>query len=342
MQNINPKNKLCECGCGGFVTKPGNRFIHGHHRRGVKVSKETTEKRVESNKKYYKTNSHSKKGTMLVNGKFVKKEDVEFPLCKCKCGERVKNIKNLYIRGHNPGPFKSGHTAWNKGLTKETSKSLADGGKKQSATKAEIWPKEELSPPQLCKCKCGGMTNPGREFIIHHNLKLVERTPEIYEKVVKKTKGQKRPNGNWNPWSKGLTKETDHRLKLLGDKVSIAMTAKFKNDPVFTKEFGRIRGLKPNKLELKFEDFLNELFPNEYKYVGDFDTFIGGKCPDFMNVNGQKKLIEVYGDYWHRNDDPQDRIDHFKKYGFDCLVIWESEYQNNLMETKDKVIRFHN
>lgn len=26
---------LCECGCGD-VAKPGNRFIHGHHRRGVR------------------------------------------------------------------------------------------------------------------------------------------------------------------------------------------------------------------------------------------------------------------------------------------------------------------
>ncbi len=65
-----------------------------------------------------------------------------------------------------------------------------------------------------------------------------------------------------------------------------------------------------------------------YKYVGNGEVIIGFKNPDFINVNGEKKVIELYGDYWHRNDNPQDRIDHFKKYGFDCLVIWERELKN--------------
>lgn len=36
---------LCKCGCGLIVTKPGNRFIHGHNRKDVVVS-DTTKKKM--------------------------------------------------------------------------------------------------------------------------------------------------------------------------------------------------------------------------------------------------------------------------------------------------------
>jgi len=43
-------NQLCECGCGNEVTKPGNRFINGHHRRGVILSQDIKDKMKESKK----------------------------------------------------------------------------------------------------------------------------------------------------------------------------------------------------------------------------------------------------------------------------------------------------
>jgi G:T-mismatch repair DNA endonuclease (very short patch repair protein) len=96
--------------------------------------------------------------------------------------------------------------------------------------------------------------------------------------------------------------------------------------------------LHPNIPEKTVINLLNELFPKEYKYVGNFKFWLGGKNPDIMNVNGQKKLIEVFGDYWHRGENPQNRIRHFKKYGFDTLVIWEKDIKNddNLMKTLNK------
>ncbi len=117
--------------------------------------------------------------------------------------------------------------------------------------------------------------------------------------------------------------------------------ARFK-DPVYLKNYQKGMQNSPNKLEIKFQEFLDGLFPNEWKFTGDFDVSFGRKSPDFFNIKDKCQVIELFGDYWHRNDDPQDRIDHFKEYGFDCLVIWELEFQNNLTETKDKVIRFHN
>lgn len=97
---------------------------------------------------------------------------------------------------------------------------------------------------------------------------------------------------------------------------------------------------KPNKAELKLLSVLKNVLPNEYKYVGNGEFILGGKCPDFMNKNGQKKVIELFGDYWHNGENPQGRIKHFKKYGFDTLVIWEHELKNEEILT-EKIVGFN-
>lgn len=111
-------------------------------------------------------------------------------------------------------------------------------------------------------------------------------------------------------------------------------------DPVFVRRIMKTRGVRPTKSELKLAEFLNDILPGEYKYVGDGEFILAGKCPDFVNINGQKKLIELYGDYWHRNDDPQERIDLFKPYGYDTLVVWEKELKNKQVLV-GRILMFH-
>lgn len=86
--------------------------------------------------------------------------------------------------------------------------------------------------------------------------------------------------------------------------------------------------IKPNKKE-KFLFKLIKINHFPYKFVGDGKFILAGKCPDFLNCNGQKKVIELFGDYWHRNDNPQKRIRLFAKYGFKTLIIWERELKNS-------------
>lgn len=82
---------------------------------------------------------------------------------------------------------------------------------------------------------------------------------------------------------------------------------------------------KPTKPEIFLNMFLDNEFPGEWKYVGDGEIWIGGKNPDFININEKKLIIEMFGDYWHKNDDPKDRIDYFRQYGYETFVIWERE-----------------
>ena len=56
---------------------------------------------------------------------------------------------------------------------------------------------------------------------------------------------------------------------------------------------------------------------------------LGGKIPDWVNVNGKKRVIELYGNYFHNpkyfpeKQTPEDRINYFKQFGYDTLIIWQ-------------------
>jgi hypothetical protein len=81
------------------------------------------------------------------------------------------------------------------------------------------------------------------------------------------------------------------------------MKRKWKNKKYKEKMIKAIlKGLrfKPNKPEKLLGKLLNKLFPKEYKInVKGKVMILGGKVPDFVNVNGQKKVIEMFGDFWH-------------------------------------------
>jgi len=89
---------------------------------------------------------------------------------------------------------------------------------------------------------------------------------------------------------------------------------------------------RKTKPEIKLENILSKTLPNEYKYTGNGKVMIESFNPDFINCNGQKKIIEVFGRYWHtlpknkRRDFLRFRI--YKKYGYKTLVIWDDELKN--------------
>lgn len=106
---------------------------------------------------------------------------------------------------------------------------------------------------------------------------------------------------------------------------------------------------KPTKPELILEKILNSLFLKEYQYVGNNKVTLGGFSPDFINCNGQKKIIELFGCYWHKcpkchfgNYRPVDKqkLITYKKYGYKTLIIWEHELKN-INNLKQKILVFN-
>jgi len=85
-------------------------------------------------------------------------------------------------------------------------------------------------------------------------------------------------------------------------------------------------GMVPSKSEPEktLEAYLGIVAPGEFRY-NDGWFILGRKVPDFVNVNGQKKLIELYGTHWHDIGDDDERIEYFRGFGYKTLVIWDDE-----------------
>lgn len=102
--------------------------------------------------------------------------------------------------------------------------------------------------------------------------------------------------------------------------------------------------LSPNKCEQLLQQILNELYPNEYKFVGGGEVVIGGFCPDFINCNGKKLIIEFDGSYWHKSQKAQEKdqrkLAKYKELGFDTLVIKENEFKNDKEGVKNRIVEF--
>lgn len=93
------------------------------------------------------------------------------------------------------------------------------------------------------------------------------------------------------------------------------------------------RRQRPTRLETLLQEVIQR-HSLPYKYVGDGYTWIAGRCPDFLNIDGQKKVVEVFGRWWHDpavnpHVKPQytecNTRGHYARYGFDCVIIWEEQ-----------------
>jgi len=231
--------------------------------------------------------------------------------CECGCREYVKGSKSRYLFQHHC----IGKPTHNKGVPMSQEQKLKVSEAKMGQVPWNIGMKGQYS---------------------------FSLTKEQVRKRIESRKSNGRP---WHSKEFKAKNGKAHRGKIIPEEMRKQISETIKQnllDPKFRENFFRGRNARPNKLELRVQRWLNKMFPNEYKYVGDFQTFIGGKCPDFMNCNGQKKLIEVFGDYWHQDDDPQKRIDHFSEYGFKTLVLWESDINSNPKRAKQAIVGFHN
>ena len=123
-------------------------------------------------------------------------------------------------------------------------------------------------------------------------------------------------------------------------------------DPEYISKQMVARNVSPNKPEKFLDKLLQRLFPNLWRYVGagkSKEDIVGGRCPDFISTDGQKKIIEHFGDYYHgegvtgvpNEQHEQERIDHFSNYGYQTLIIWEHELKNQ-KRLEEKIRNFSN
>jgi hypothetical protein len=190
---------------------------------------------------------------------------------------------------------------------------------------------------------------------------------EWYKKVCdgnkiagKKWLGVKRPECSHVAWNKGLTNETDEKTKQISLKrsnprseqgrqnIKLGSIKRSKENKQWREnnlKANRLIGQskkgiprpievmrkilnpkKPTSIERLFIELIAK-YNLPYRYVGNGDVWISNMNPDFINTNSKKEVVELYGNFWHKGQNPQDRIDKFKQYGFECKVIWEKEFK---------------
>lgn len=109
---------------------------------------------------------------------------------------------------------------------------------------------------------------------------------------------------------------------------------RLKKKRAFTKANRRpIRRTGPNTVERKLWKILGPTF----EYTGDGSFKIDNLKPDFINRT-RKVVIEVYGNYWHRNEPlskTMSRVQRFNRYGWRVIIIWENEvHDHSLLHRK--------
>jgi len=115
------------------------------------------------------------------------------PFCKCGCGNIVSKTKNKFILGHHARVM---DLCWNRGLTKETNKSV----KKQSN---KLKGRTKETHPSIMR---QSISMRGRKS----NRKGMKHTVESKEKMSNSIKDLR-----LIPWNKGKTKVTSRRVSLI-------------------------------------------------------------------------------------------------------------------------------
>jgi very-short-patch-repair endonuclease len=114
------------------------------------------------------------------------------------------------------------------------------------------------------------------------------------------------------------------------------------------KTWGKSLQMKPNKPEQKLIKFFKE-HNLPYVFTGDGSTRINGLSPDFLNCNGQKKIIEHFGSKWHTKEGINKKLTEaqyedgrrkrFAEFGFKMLIIWDYELKD-MDKVLEKVKKF--
>ena len=337
-------NKLCACGCGLPVSK-GKKWVNHHSARDPERRKaqsklmkelhvdhdmihkwtpESKAKMVESQKQYWLNHPEEAEIRLQKQSKIMKDKCLNHPNCSSE--ERKKR--------------------WTPERRKKLSQRMKENPPMNNpATRKKVSEKQKLNPScklPACQEAIKRSWTPEKRKIQSDKMKKVHKHPNWNGAHARKIIGEKSKK-NWeDPAFREKTKRS-HDEAYKKPEVKQRMrerSIKLWCDPNFIESQRIGRDMSPNKAEQKLNKILSGLFPEEYKFVGDFQFTMGGKCPDFLNVNGQKKVIELFGNYYHKRGEEAGRIQHFKKYGFDCLIVWENELKEVTTLT-EKLINFH-
>ena len=234
-------------------------------------------------------------------------------ICKYSCPDFCISCAQKGERNH----------AYGKHLSKETREKISKANKGRKHN--------ELTKQKIGKAHKGKYVSEETKRKMSEATKGMHHSRETKKKISETQIGEKSHN-----FGKTFTKE--HIQKL-----SEATKKYFKNNPLGLERLRKMRKHQKfpqhhTKPELIFENICkqNNL---DFHYVGDGSLWIGKKGekqlnPDFIEANGKKIIVEVFGDYWHSpllNRNMKEygtfeyRKEHYKQFGWKSIFLWESD-----------------
>jgi hypothetical protein len=217
-----------------------------------------------------------------------------------------------------------------------------------------------LSNPPLCLCGCGlPVERKGTswaKYIDGHYLEQKRRLAIEKRGIAPKCLcgcgldvSWSKDNRRWNKYyGRHFCKSEEYRdnmSKVMNSSEKKAELSQKSKDnylkPEYLEKVRIGRNVKPNRLERIFDILKPDMF---IKYVGDFKLWITlpngkSKNPDFI-IEGTNKVIEIHGDYWHDGEDERELIKLYKESGYECLVIWEGEMEDDIRDVMNRVMDF--
>ena len=88
--------------------------------------------------------------------------------------------------------------------------------------------------------------------------------------------------------------------------------------------WARLAKQEPNNAEMQLFGIMTYL-QLPYRYTGNAQFILNGKAPDFVHSQNKLKIIELFGERWHRPEEEPQRIEEFARSGYQVLVIWQKE-----------------
>lgn len=308
--------KKCKCGCGEMIViKPYHRyrgvpdFIQGHASRmpGHFMPTHNVKHSEESKRKISENHARLSGKDSPMYGKHHS-EETKTKMSKARMGK--------YCGKDNP--------QYGKVRTEEEKQHQSEVMKGKYAGDKNPFYNKKHSPETIEKIRAKAIkrnADPEYREMISECTKE-KMTPEIREHLSEINKERcSKP-----AWRKMKSEEEIYR---------------WKNDKEFAKRMRTSRNAKPNKSEIKLNNILDEIYPGEWKFTGDFSFMLNGKNPDFVNCNGKKLIIELFGEPWHKGETQEDRAKFFSPFGYRTLVVWWKELQNKEY-TVNKIRRFVN
>lgn len=274
---------------------------------------------------------------------------------------RKHQLANLTYRGKkgehfSPATeFKKGYVPWNKGLrgyhmhfSEDEKRKRAERIKKhrhlftkdeRSKIQKRLWSNSEHhkrmsevhKKPRLCARRRVSLTcqQCGKSFEVllyrKNSAKFCSRACIALSKV------------GIPPWNKGIPMSEESRRKLSKSVEKLWRNLEYRNKTSIARIAAQRR--RPTKPERELMRIINENnLP--FRYVGDGSLILYGLNPDFVDCDGSKRIIEVFGDYWHSGkrdlrwqETEQGKKAVYGQLGFKALVIWEHE-----LKEPDKVL----